>query len=189
LPRFALVGSCSAAGTAAGTTANCASRVTSGSGPQGRAHVLACVAGQAADLEVIRRGRALADRLGARITVLHAFALGEEQQQRRWLIQDRALAATLGAPLVEIPAYSALDGIVEYAQTRQVTHVVLGGGIESSWYTARRDDLAERLWSRLGVLNMYVVRDTEEQREGSERRPAPVRPITPPSKAVAHPRR
>jgi two-component system sensor histidine kinase KdpD len=166
--------------------------VTSGSGAQEGAHVLACAAGQAADLEVIRRGRALADRLGARITVLHAFALGEDQQRRRWLVQDRALARTLGAPLVEIPAYSALDGIVEYAQTRQVTHVVLGGGSESSWYTARPSDLAERLCSRFGALNVYVVcvvRDTEGQREGYERRPAPVRPITPPSSVAAPSRR
>jgi len=129
-----------------------------GSKSRAQSHVLACVAGNAADLEVIRRGRTLADHLGARITVLHAFALGDEQSRRRWLKRDRTYARALEAPLVEVPAYSPLDGIVEYARSRHVTHLVLSATMDSRWYAARRDDLVAQLAGRLQGVDLYVVR-------------------------------
>jgi len=133
-----------------------------GSESRAASHVLACIAGQAADLEVIRRGRTLADHLGARITVLHAFALGNQQQRRRWLKRDRTFAHALKAPLVEVPAYSPLDGIVEYAQSRHVTHLVLSAVMDSRWHAAKRDDLVAQLAGRLRGVDLYVVRQANQ---------------------------
>jgi K+-sensing histidine kinase KdpD len=123
----------------------------------GPPHVLVCIRGDADDLELMRRGRALAGWLQGRLTVLHPFCLGRGEDQRQALAQDRAYARSPQAPLVELPAYSPEDGIVEYSRTRSVTHLVLPAGEGPAWYAAWRDSLPERLARRLSGVDLYVA--------------------------------
>lgn len=128
-------------------------------GREAEAHVLVCVGGDATDPELIRQGWVLAQRLGAKFTLLHAFSLGEGEQHRRMIARDRAYARALQAPLVELPAYSPADGIVEYARTRGVTHLVLSDGGGAPWYSTRQMALPEQLARRLDGVDLYVVLD------------------------------
>ncbi len=88
-------------------------------------HVLVCVAAEQGDCDLIRQGRVLAGLVDGRLTVLYAFRVGAERRQRDALRADRSCAHAVGAQLVELPAYSAADGIAEYARARAVTHIVL----------------------------------------------------------------
>src|ERR1700694_5467528 len=108
---------------------------TAGSAPSqadGR-HVLVCLRGEEIDLELMRQGLVLASLTGARLTMLFAFRPGVDGERRAVLVRDRAQAREMGAQLVELPSFSATDGIVEYARNRGVTHIVLSQSGSSSW--------------------------------------------------------
>src|SRR5438105_3832832 len=77
-------------------------------------HVLVCVTAADGDPLLVRSGRTLAERLGGRLSVLYAFVPGDAPRPRGTLAAIRALARACGAPLIEVPAYSAADGIAEF---------------------------------------------------------------------------
>ena len=125
---------------------------------EGGGHVLVCVRGERDDCELVRRGRALACDLDARMTVLQAFALGNQAHRRGRLSEVRRLARALEAPLVELPVFSPVDGIVEFAQRRQVTHLVLSEGSGAHREAGRPWDLAAQLGNWLQGVDLFVVR-------------------------------
>ncbi len=111
-------------------------------------HVLVSISGTEPDRELIRHGRVLADLLNARLTVLYAFRLGACDRRRDTLRDDRVYAHSLGAQLVELPAFSESDGVAEYARARAVTHIVLDETHSSS-----------ALVDLLSNVDWYFVRD------------------------------
>ena len=127
-------------------------------------HVLVCIGGQAIDRELIRQGRVLAELMHCRLTVLYPFRLGGDERDRAELAQDRAYAHEAGAQLVELPAYSSVDGIVEFASARDVTHLVLSDRPTAPWYGGRAESLPERLVKRLGQVDLYLLTEPRDQR-------------------------
>jgi K+-sensing histidine kinase KdpD len=127
-------------------------------------HVLVCIGGQAIDRELIRQGRVLADLMHGRLTVLYPFRLGVEERDRTELARDRVYAREAGAQLVELPAYSSVDGIVEFASARDVTHLVLSDRTSATWYGARPDSMPERLVERLGPVDLYLLTEPRDRR-------------------------
>ena len=87
-------------------------------------HVLTCINGRETDSELIRLGGVLAALLSGRLTVLHAFTPGSTVSRER-MTEDRKFARSLGAQLVELPAFSVSAGIVDFARTRGITHLLL----------------------------------------------------------------
>jgi K+-sensing histidine kinase KdpD len=116
-------------------------------------HVLICLSGDSIDAELMRQGRVLAGWLGARLTALYAFRLGESPASRPALARDRQYARSIGTPLVELPAYSPVEAIAEFARTRSVTHIVL---VEDR-PAGRLHSLVSVLLERLTGLDLYVV--------------------------------
>lgn len=120
-------------------------------------HVLVCVFGETIDCELIHQGRALADLMRGRLTVLYPFTVGADDRNRSELQRDRMTARAASAQLIELPAYSHLDGIVEYANTRGITHLVLSDRPSGSWHGPRSDSLPERLVERLDAVDLYLL--------------------------------
>jgi K+-sensing histidine kinase KdpD len=122
--------------------------------PDGRApHVLVCVKGQPFDLRLMQRAQSLAQWLAARLTVVYAFRLGAARNLRVAIDRDRNYARSIGASLVELPAYSPEQAIAEYGHARGVTHVVLAEDRTG----ALTDLLASALLNRITDVNVYYV--------------------------------
>jgi K+-sensing histidine kinase KdpD len=120
--------------------------------PAGAPYVLAWIDGDSADLAVIERGRSLAAALGGRLTVLYVFSPGHRASNTT-LGRARSLALASGAPLVEVPAYTALDGLVEFAAQRGATHLVLS----CPERVLREGSFVEALADRLDRVDLYVL--------------------------------
>jgi K+-sensing histidine kinase KdpD len=127
-------------------------------------HVLICVTGTEDDLRLMRHGALLAKRLRARLTVLYVLMQGESRPTDL-LAGERFFARSLGAPLVELPACSLIDGITDFAAARGVTQVVISSFERAPWYAAwRGPDIAE-LAQRLGAVDLYVLGAVHLDRE------------------------
>lgn len=123
--------------------------------------VLVVVDGSPADREVIRLGRIRAEMLHAPLILLHPFRPGRARASRAVLSQDRALAQAADAPLIELPVSSVLDGIVEFAQRRSITHLVLAGQMPARRRLLGPESLLARLLERLSDVDVYLVAGSE----------------------------
>jgi K+-sensing histidine kinase KdpD len=124
--------------------------------PSRPAHVIACVAGGDVDLLLMRQAWSWASRLGAMLTVLHVLPADGRGHHGEMIAADRALAAALGAPLIELPAYSVLDGIAEFAAERGVTHIVLNEPAAAQRWPVSRPPLSQALAARLQGIEILI---------------------------------
>jgi two-component system sensor histidine kinase KdpD len=121
------------------------------------AHVLVCVAGAEDDLRLIRHGALLAERVHARLSVLYVLSPSSGRRPSNTLQADRLFARSVGAPLVEMPAGSVVDGIAGYAVERGATHLVLSEEQRTPWYASRHGSLVDSLVARLAGIEIYVL--------------------------------
>ncbi|HZQ37978.1 MAG TPA: hypothetical protein VFD32_18765 [Dehalococcoidia bacterium] len=124
--------------------------------PAHRAHVLVCVAGGRDDLLLMRQGWSWASRLGAALTVLHVLQTESAGHHDEMIAADRAFAAALGAPLIELPAYSVPDGIAEFAAERAVSHIVLSEPPGAQRWPVSRPPLSQALAMRLHDIEILI---------------------------------
>lgn len=125
--------------------------------PSRQAHVLVCIAGGRDDLLLMRQAWSWAGRLGAALTVLHILPAARPRPHEELLAADRTFAAALGAPLVELPAFSVLEGIAAFAAERAVTHIVLSEPATVRWLSSRRP-LSQALAGRLSGMEILIYR-------------------------------
>jgi K+-sensing histidine kinase KdpD len=118
-------------------------------------HVLACLSGAEDGERVVRAAAAMAYRLGARITILLPFRPGDPAP--KGLDAVRALAARLWAPCVELPVFSPVDGVLEYANTRGVTHIVVQAVRNHGWPRRWQDQLAEDLTQQVAGHELFIL--------------------------------
>jgi two-component system sensor histidine kinase KdpD len=121
-----------------------------------RAHVLVCVAGGEDDLLLMRQAWSWAGRLGAALTVLHVLPDAASGRHEEAIAADRTFAAALGAPLVELPAFSVLDGIAEFAAERGATQLVLSEPRAGQHRPSLRPPLSQALAARLPGIEVLI---------------------------------
>ena len=131
------------------------------SGPwEASERVLVCVNEHPCSLSLIRYARRLADRLHASWGAIHiettrSHRLSERERNR--IAEALRLAQQLGAQTVTIPAADAADGIVEYAQTNNYTHIVIARSDRSRWSELVRGSVTHRLIRRAGGISVHVI--------------------------------
>jgi K+-sensing histidine kinase KdpD len=122
---------------------------------RGRANVLACVKGESIDIELMGRAQSLTQWLGGRLTVVYAFRLGTARSVRSAIDRDRRYARSIGASLVELPAYSPEDAIAEFGRTRGITHAVLSE--DRTTHGTGSDSLTLALVERISGIDVYCI--------------------------------
>jgi two-component system sensor histidine kinase KdpD len=99
---------------------------------------------------------------------------------RHRLAQHLKLAEQLGAQTVTITGEDVADEIVRYAQSRNVTKIVIGKAGHTPWYRFWQQSVVNRLIARSGDIDVYVIRGVEERVAQTpppgQRRPRPLRP-------------
>jgi len=122
--------------------------------------------------QVIRAGKRLADALEAAWTVVYVETpalrrLSDSERDRRVTLLK--LAESLGAETVTLDGPSAVDALLEYAETRRATRVVLGAPKRSGWRGLLRPSTATELARRAQSFDVITIAPTEAQSSREER--------------------
>ena len=114
--------------------------------------------------QLIRSGKRMADALDAAWTVVYVettalLHLSEHQRNRR--VNLLRLAESLGAETVTLDGPTAVDVLLEYAQTRQVTRVIVGAPKRRGWRALLRPSTATSLVRRARGFDVMTVAQGE----------------------------
>ncbi len=109
---------------------------------------------------LVRYGRRLADRLRASWTAVYvetsaAQRLNENERDR--IAEALRVAERLGGEAVTIPASTVADGVIEYAQANNFTHIVVASTRRPRWLEFLRPSAAHEIIRRSGDLSIHVV--------------------------------
>ena len=110
--------------------------------------------------QLVRAGKRMADALDAEWTVVYVetpslLRLSDAQRNRR--IDVLRLAETLGAESVTLDGPSAADTLLEYAQTRHATRVIVGVAKRRGWRAWLRPSTATELARRARGFDVVLV--------------------------------
>lgn len=137
------------------------SRAIQGPWPAGE-RVLVCVSEDPRAAGLVRYAKRLADRLHASFTALWVEGRGSLQlteEERDRVADTLRLAQTLGGDAITIPGgdRSIADDIIKYAQSNNVTHIIVGKSTRSRWFEILRGSVVHDLVRRSGSISVHVI--------------------------------
>jgi two-component system sensor histidine kinase KdpD len=118
---------------------------------------------------LVRRAWRSAQRLGAGLDLLWVRAPGKElsEDQQRSLVALRQLASVLGARMIEEESDDIAATIVEVAERRGTTYILIGGSRPARGLARLRVPLPQRLMQRLPGVDVRIVADRAQRPDGS----------------------
>lgn len=116
--------------------------------------------------QLVRAGKRLADALDAEWTAVYVetpelLRLSEKERNRR--IDLLRLAESLGAETVTLDGPTAAEALIEYAQTRQATRLVVGAPKRRGWRALWRPSTASELVRRARGFDVITIAATDAQ--------------------------
>lgn len=142
-----------------------------------RERLLVCVGPSPTSAKVIRSAKRLAAALRAEWIAVYTETPASQQWDpttRQRMAAHLKLAEQLGAETVTLTGQDVAEEVVRYAQSRNVTKIVIGKtgekpGAAVPWRFWRRS-IVDRLVAQSGDIDVYIIRGVEE------RVPAPAMP-------------
>jgi two-component system, OmpR family, sensor histidine kinase KdpD len=138
--------------------------------------VLVCISEDPRAAGLVRYAKRLSDRLHAPWTAIsietrRSLQLSDEQRDR--LADTMRLAESLGGEALTIPAVHRhiADDLISFAQSTNVTHVVIGKSSRSRWFEILRGSVVHDLVRLAGNISVHVIAG-EDLPAGFENRPA-----------------
>jgi two-component system sensor histidine kinase KdpD len=125
--------------------------------------ILVAVGPDAQAEQLVRTGKRMADALAASWTVVYVetlalLRLSDEQRNRR--IAVLRLAESLGAETVTLDGPSAAAALLEYAETRRATRVLVGAPKRRGWRAWLRASTSTLLVKQAHAFDVIVVAPT-----------------------------
>lgn len=135
-------------------------------------HILVCVVPRETSGRVIRAARRLAAALHAQWTAVYvetprAETLSSAAKDR--LRRNLALAERLGARVIMLSGEDPVAEIVAWANSHDVTKILVGQGERPSWWHRFSSTLTERLLRRCGEIDVSVIRARKPDRAERDR--------------------
>ncbi|TAK97915.1 MAG: sensor histidine kinase KdpD [Rhodospirillaceae bacterium] len=136
--------------------------------------VLVCVHERLNGEALVRSARRLADRMRAPWSAVHI----ETSRSQRFSEADRdriaaclRLAERLGGEAITVPASDVADGIIEYAQANNFTHIVIARPKGTQWADLFGQSVMQRLVRRAGDISIHVMAEEKKAkpRDDAER--------------------
>jgi two-component system sensor histidine kinase KdpD len=117
---------------------------------------------------LVRRAWRSAQRLGAGLDLLWVRQPGKElsADQQRSLAALRQLASVLGARLIEEESDDLTVAVVEVAERRGTTYILIGGSRPPRGLARLRTPLPQRLMQRLPGVDVRIVADRSHRPNG-----------------------
>lgn len=122
--------------------------------------VLVCVSPSPLSERLVRAGRRLATRLNAEWFAVYVETPGAanlSETARERVVRTLHLAETLGAQPVSITGRSVAEGIVTFAQNRNVTKIVVGKPLRPRWVELLRGSLIDQIIRLSQDVDVYVI--------------------------------
>jgi two-component system sensor histidine kinase KdpD len=118
---------------------------------------------------LVRRAWRSAQRLGAGLDLLWVRPPGKDlsEDQQRSLAALRQLASVLGARMIEEESDDLTATIVEVAERRGSTYILIGGSRPARGFARLRTPLPQRLMQRLPGVDVRIVADRAQRPNGS----------------------
>jgi two-component system, OmpR family, sensor histidine kinase KdpD len=129
--------------------------------------VLACISEDRGSAALVRYARRLAERLHAPWWVLYVETPESRQlsdADRDYIAECERTAERLGGVSVTIPAAERAEAVVSYAQTNNITHIVLSRTKRPRWSELLHGSTVTRLVRRARDINIHVMADRGEDR-------------------------
>jgi two-component system sensor histidine kinase KdpD len=127
--------------------------------------LLVCVGPSPTSAKVIRAAKRLADRLDAQWLAVHVESASVSRMapvDRERLHQHLQLAESLGAEIVQITGDDVVADLLDYANRRNVTKIVVGKTDAPHGRIFHRPSLVDRLVRHSGNVDVFVVRGLAE---------------------------
>jgi two-component system, OmpR family, sensor histidine kinase KdpD len=126
--------------------------------------------------QLVRAGKRMADALDARWTVvfvetLRLLRLSDADRNRR--ISVLRLAESLGAETVTLDGPSAAAALIEYAQTRSATRVLVGAPKRRGWRAWLRPSTATQLLHQTRGFDVVVIAPADSSMSARQQAPPP----------------
>ncbi|HVS78225.1 MAG TPA: sensor histidine kinase KdpD [Steroidobacteraceae bacterium] len=126
--------------------------------------ILVAVGPDAQAEQLVRAGKRMADALDAQWTVVYVetlalLRLSEADRNRR--IAVLRLAESLGAETVTLDGPSAATAVLEYAQTRRATRVIVGAPKRRGWRAWLRPSTATQLLHQTSGFDVVIIAPAE----------------------------
>jgi two-component system sensor histidine kinase KdpD len=124
--------------------------------------ILVCVSEDPRAAGLVRYTKRLADRLHAPWTAVsietrRSLQLSDEERDR--LADTLRLAESLGGEALTIPALGRriADDVIHFAQSNNVTQIVVGKSTRSRWFELTRGSVVHDLVRRAGNITVHVI--------------------------------
>lgn len=127
--------------------------------------MLVCVSSSPHSPRLVRAARRMADRRHAEWLAVYVetpryHRLSDADRDR--LAQTLRLAEQLGGDVVTIPGQNVAEDLIRYAQSRNVTEVIIGKSLRSRWSELWRGSVVYDIIRKSGTIDIYVINEGEE---------------------------
>jgi two-component system, OmpR family, sensor histidine kinase KdpD len=124
--------------------------------------VVVCVTEDPRAAGLVRYAKRLADRLHGQWTALYVEgrrSLQYTEEERDRVADTLRLAEKLGGQAVTIPggAPKIADDLIAYAESRNVTHIIVGKSSRSRWFEIVHGSVVHDLVRRSGNISVHVI--------------------------------
>src|SRR5215831_3060287 len=132
--------------------------------------ILVCVSEDPRAAGLVRYGKRLADRLHGPWTALYIESrrsLQYTEEDRDRIADTLRLAEALGGEAVTIPSADRriADDVIGYAQSHNVTQIVIGKSSRSRWFEILHGSVVHDLVRRSGNISVHVIAGDTTSRE------------------------
>jgi len=143
--------------------------------------IMVCVSPSPLSPRLVRVARRMADRRHAEWMAVYVetprhHRLSNAERDR--VAQTLRLAEQLGGKAVTIPGHNMAEDLIRYAQSRNVTEVIIGKSRRSRWSEIWRGSVVHDLIRKSGDIDVYVISGEDAPAQRTQRpmtRRAPLR--------------
>jgi two-component system sensor histidine kinase KdpD len=136
--------------------------------------ILVCISPSPLSPRLIRAARRMADRRHAEWLAVYV----ETPQHHRLSDADRdrlgrtlRMAEQLGGEAVTIPGEDVAEDLIRYAQSRNVTEIVIGKSLRSRWSGLWRGSIIHELIRKSGNIDVYVINAEDDAPQQTSKAP------------------
>src|SRR5712672_852013 len=128
--------------------------------------ILVCVSEDPRAAGLVRYAKRLADRLHGPWSALYVEgrrSLQYTEEERDRIADTLRLAESLGGEAVTIPSADRqiADDVIGYAESQNVTHIIIGKSSRSRWFELMRGSVVHDLVRRAGNISVNVIAGEE----------------------------
>jgi two-component system, OmpR family, sensor histidine kinase KdpD len=134
--------------------------------------IMVCVSPSPLSPRLVRVARRMADRRHAEWMAVYVetprhHRLSNAERDR--VAQTLRLAEQLGGEAVTIPGHNMAEDLIHYAQSRNVTEVIIGKSRRSRWSEIWRSSVVHDLIRKSGDIDVYVISGEDAPAQRTQR--------------------